>query len=76
MNTDHIKVDKYEVVIKSGDNNFEFYALRNGEMWIPNLINVEASNLIMSFAYEIQRLRSKNELLINENKLLTTRIED
>ena len=60
---DHIKVDEYEVIIKSENGIFEFYALRNGEMWISNLANVEASNLIMSFAYEIQRLRSENELL-------------
>lgn len=60
---DHIKIDKYEIVVGNGDTSFEFYALRNGEKWISDLSMIEGSNLIMSMAYEIQELRNINEQL-------------
>ena len=62
---DTIKVDKYTVVIGSGDGEFIFKALRNNEKWIGNLSTTEASNLIMVMAYEIQELRSQ---LVSMNK--------
>lgn len=58
---DHIKIDngKYEIIIGSGNGNFVFKALRNGEEWLPDIINLDGSNMIMSMAYEIQRLRNE-----------------
>lgn len=59
-NSIHVKVDKYEIVINNS-GNFDFYALRYGEPWIPDLTMVEGSNMILAMAYEIQELRRENE---------------
>ena len=67
---DHIKVDggKYEIVIGSGDGEFMFKALRNGEEWISNLELADGANMIMAMAYELQSLRYKVESYENKSK--------
>lgn len=60
IDTIHIDDGKYTVVIGSDNGEWTFKALRYGEDWIEDLTYLDASNMIMSMAYEIQKL--KNEL--------------
>ena len=69
------RIIKKEIVIGSGNGEFVFKALRNGEEWIPRLELVEGSNMIMSMAYELQDLRHKVELYEN-GELLPVKLLD
>ena len=58
---DRIDIDngKYTVIVGVENDKYVFKALRNGEEWMDNLNLISGSNLILTMAYEIQRLRDE-----------------
>ena len=61
---DSITVDKYTVEVGDTDGEFVFRALRYGEEWIPNMCNIEGSNLTLAMFYRILELEEELEGVI------------